>query len=144
MPFQVHETKQNSMGIWTMRWSNTTQKRVIAIEWRHVHFSACRSLFGVQRWDEHFMDYDNRVKNQANQYWHDFSFAGTYNQNLSFYNYLVPEKVLFDDFTIWERADDSVFLEIATKMGVKITLFVEPEAKPKEAEKPAEEPPPGY
>ncbi len=115
LPILVHEVKVNKSGIWTMRWSNRGEKNAVAIEWRIVAFGVCRSFYGNYHYDSFWVN-SNRVKKSPGQYWHDFYF-NIYSSPLEYYNYLIPQRILFDDDTLWIRDDDSIFDEIVAKMG---------------------------
>jgi hypothetical protein len=115
LPITVHEVKVNAVGVWTMRWSNKGDKKAVAIEWKIIAFGVCRSYYGNYHYDSFWVN-ANRVKKTTDQYWHDFNFS-IYSSPLQYYNYLIPQRILFDDDTVWIREDDSIYDEIVEKMG---------------------------
>jgi hypothetical protein len=115
LPIVVHEVKTNAVGVWTMRWSNKGEKNAVAIEWKILTFGVCRSYYGNYHYDSFWVN-SNRVKKSPGQYWHDFNFS-IYSNPLQFYNYLIPERILFDDDTLWIRSDDAIYDQIVAKMG---------------------------
>ena len=117
-PIKVHELKISWSGR-TLRWSSNSEKVPIFFRFRVVAFNIWRKYVGTWYFDVK-ADLKNRVKNQQNQFWLDHNLVKPSYRTWGYYTFIIPERVLFSDFEIWERQDDGVFDVIFDQMGVQV------------------------